>query len=927
MEKSRRKEIDAMKRIIPLVLAVCACFALLISTPSAHAEGSGVSLSFAPADAVLNDDGSVIYLSDKPAKKVYSIDTETFEQKSISFDLMPESLYYNEGKLYVSLCTRAHSSYWQDEYQSGAFAIIDCITFTKTAQYAINVDPYDIVVSNDGNIYITSGSGQWTDIYGFKPDGTTLTAGSIRQASTVKYNPVINTLYTITSDVSPRNMTAFSLDDSGVIIDSYGWPYHGDYAMGTAFRISPDGAYIFNSSGNIFTCNADRSNNMRFHISLNGGWTALAFNDSGTEFYTALNNKQIYAYKYSSFEGIASYEAQGYPQYLFAKDNTLIAISTETFGGNTYFIETIDLSAPKATIETTVTSVPLSYENGYALLSAKSNVKTVFNDDVMYIADSADNAVYAIDTAAMTETKITFPDTPNSLYYDNGELFVGFGNNGVVAILDAITFSVKDKLILGTTFYDVAVGKDGYIYVIENFGSSAFSYARSFSRTTGQQISSKGVYPRNGKFVPHPVNNMLYWADTDVSPQDVNALIYENGVIQAAYDSPYHGSYDIGSRIRISPDGASIFTSAGSVFASSNVQSADMQYKNRFTSFTDLVFDLSNNRMFASQSRANLIVYNYETYGNEGFLKTAFPVKEMTMFNGDIIALSSENNIVYLEILDSDNILQVLPETINVTVSDTVFMGSGSSLNLSPTILYNDGTSKSIADTAAYISSAKDIADAASPGKLQAYSAGYAQITIESDGILKNIDVFVDFDITSINVEGYDINFSPTKINYTVILPDNTSDAPNVTFDAPEYVDVAVTQATELPGAATLVLTDGSGLFTKTYTIYFYTSAPPVQDNVKPFINNGVYYISDGWVHITIWIEDNPDYLGVVPNEFFLVVQLMSSEGEPISISASANTRYLEFSFREEYYAVGMVVDKFGQSGYIGVLLADPKST
>jgi len=122
----------------------------------------------------------------------------------------------------------------------------------------------------------------------------------------------------------------------------------------------------------------------------------------------------------------------------------------------------------------------------------------------MYIADDTENAVFAIDTVKMIETKITFTNTPNTLYYDNGELFVGFGSNGVVAILDSQTLEVKEKLILGTVFYDVASGKDGNIYIIENFGSSAFSYARSYSRATGQQLSNASVYPRNGKFVPHP---------------------------------------------------------------------------------------------------------------------------------------------------------------------------------------------------------------------------------------------------------------------------------------------------------------------------------------------------------------------------------------------------------------------------------------
>ena len=916
------------QKLLSALLAVTMAFSLFAAMPLvANAAENRLALSFSPADAVFNDDASIVYLSDKTEKKIYSINTRTFEQKSISFDMMPESLFYKDGKLYVSLCTQMHSSYWWDADQNGAFAIIDCATFIKTVQYPIKIDPYDIVVSNDNNIYIASGSGQWTYIYGFRPNGTVLTTGFIRQASTLEYNPVSNILYTITSDSSPRNMTAFPLDSTGVIIESYGWPYHGDYSMGTTFHISHDGAFILNSSGNVFTCSAAKSNDMRFKISLNKAWTALAFNEAGTKFYTALNNsKQIYAYNYGSFEGTATYETQGYPQYIAVKGDTLTAVSRETLSGSVCFIETIDLKAPQTTIETTITSRPLSYENGRALLSAKSNAKTVFNGDMMYIADNTDNAVYAIDTTGLTEMKIAFPNTPNSLYYDNGELYVGFGTAGVVAILDAVTLEIKDRLMLGTVFYDVAVGKDGFIYIIENFGSSAFSYARSYSRATGQEISSASVYPRNGKFVPHPIYNMFYWADVGVSPPDINALIYDNGVIKAAYDSPYHGNYSIGSRIRISPDGANIFTSAGSVFRSSSIRSADMQYKNSFASFADLLFDLPNNKMFAAQSRSNLIVYDYATYENKGFIKTVFPIKDMMLHNGAIIALSADNSAYYLEILGSSNVLQILPEEIYVTAANTVFMTAGSSLALNPTVLYNDGTSQSVAaNTAVFTSSDDTVAAVDSSGRLLAKATGHAKITIAAGGISKTIDVFVDFDITSITVAGYDINFSPSKTNYVVVLPAGATEVPSVTYEAPGYVHVAVTPAANLPGATTLVVTDGGGRFTKIYSINFYISAPPVSDDVKPFLNNGFYYIDDGWVHLVILIENNPAYPGAVPTEFFLVVQLMSAYGEPISISASANTRHFEFVFKEEYYAVGMVVDKFGQPGYIGIQLADPK--
>ena len=856
----------------------------------------------------------------------------TFEQKTLAFDLIPESIYYSDGKLYVSLCTQSHSSYWWDEDHTGGFAIVDCDTFSKIAQYNIDVDPYDIVVSNDGIIYIASGSGQWTSIYAFKNDGTELSSRRIRQASFIKYNSVLDKIYSITTDTSPRDITAYVTDSDGLLVDFYDSPYHGDYTMKPAFQLSPDGAYIFNGSGNIFTCDASKANDMIYVSSLNKSWTDLAFNENGTNFYTAQDNRMlVYAYRYDTFEGIATYETQGYPQHIAAKGNTLTIISKEDLTGSKYFIETIDLTAPKPTIGTTITTNNLLYQDGRALLSATTNTKTVFNGNMMYIADANENAIYAIDAVGLTETKIAFPSSLNelnSLYYENGELYVGFGSDGIVAILDTATYTVVDRLVLGTVFFDVACGKDGFIYIIENYRSSATSHTRSYSRASGQEISSLRAYPRNGKLVPHPIHNMFYWADIGISPPDINAMVYENGIIQDVYDSPQHTStISIGSRIRISPDGLNIFASAGNVFRSSNTKSADMLYKEKFVPFTDLIFDLPNNMMFASQSRQNLIAYDYGTFESIGFIKTVLPVKEMNLNGSNIIALSSDNNDYYLEVLNSNDVLQVMPEEITVGVSDTIFMtsvGTGNTVNLNPILLYNDGTSESVKNSANYVSSDSSIVSVNSTGILTAIDTGYATVTITAEGISTTIDIFVDFDLTSITVDGSSIGFTPSKTSYVVVVPEGTSTIPIVAYEAPHYVNVTVTQASNIPGSATIVVTDSSNLFTKTYTIYFEFSQP-VNENATPFIISGYFKVVDGEVYIEYWIEDNPDYPGTIPSNFFVVMQLISSDGEPISLTAAANTRHLIQQFNANYVAVIMVVDRFNEHSYIGLQLAVPK--
>ena len=284
----------------------------------------------------------------------------------------------------------------------------------------------------------------------------------------------------------------------------------------------------------------------------------------------------------------------------------------------------------------------------------------------LFMVAKAKNMVIRVDTADFSITSTTLYRSPDSLDYKDGELFVGFGANGSIAIMDAKTLKVKDKILTGTIFYDLAVGKDGYIYIIENFGSSAYSHVRSISRTTGQQVSSLAVYPRNGKLVSHPSANAFYYADVGVSPQDLNIVTYKDGHVTAKYDSPYHGDYSIGERIRISPDGKNIFTSSGNVFTSSSVQEKDMIYKNAFRPFADLIFDSASKLMFAAQNSAYLSVHDYSSYAVKGVIATRHPVKEMSLYDDAIIALSYSGNGYYLELLDPSSRVPDILESIVV---------------------------------------------------------------------------------------------------------------------------------------------------------------------------------------------------------------------------------------------------------------------
>lgn len=61
-------------------------------------------------------------------KDVLEINYETGIVRRLTMNLIPERIYFHNNELYVALLKGTHSSYWWDEEQEGAIAIINTTT-------------------------------------------------------------------------------------------------------------------------------------------------------------------------------------------------------------------------------------------------------------------------------------------------------------------------------------------------------------------------------------------------------------------------------------------------------------------------------------------------------------------------------------------------------------------------------------------------------------------------------------------------------------------------------------------------------------------------------------------------------------------------------------------------------------------------------
>jgi len=312
----------------------------------------GIYLDFTVTDAVLSHDGEYLYLSSKPDCKLYIVNLTTGTVDKISFSNMTESLTINPRRdaIYLALLTREHDGGWWDEDgREGYIAEIDPETRSLVREFRINEDPYDIVATSDGYLYVSSGSGQWTNIRGYDLSTTSeVGSASIRHRSHIKLHPDENCIYSANTDLSPSDIEKFDLSDRSIqaLYDS---PYHGDYPMSGDLEISPDGTKIFTRSGHIFRSTESQATDMTHIGSLGSMWNSLTF-DEINNVYT-VSGTSVMKYNCDTYEAMGGKSINGNGRFIFYNDGYLIVVTEDGEFPTKSSIQIIDVTpTPPASV-------------------------------------------------------------------------------------------------------------------------------------------------------------------------------------------------------------------------------------------------------------------------------------------------------------------------------------------------------------------------------------------------------------------------------------------------------------------------------------------------------------------------------------------------------------------------------------------------
>ncbi len=263
---------------------------------------------------ILSPNGKWLYYLNLADRKLGRIDTTKLRRAGeLRLADGTESLCLTpDGKmLYASATVSGHISGLLKGNTSleGRIQVIDPTKMQLLKAFSVAADPYEVVARDDGLVFVTGGSGEWTEIsvIDVKQEKIVASWGGVWTKSFLRLTPDQSRLYFSTQGVSPGSVEALVLPET--LTDrpvQYKSQLKPDFPLGGEIVITPDGKHLLSKTGTVLKLSANKDEDLQPVASVEPFHAAVV--DAETEVALVLTRDGVLKhYSYPDFKLLGSY--------------------------------------------------------------------------------------------------------------------------------------------------------------------------------------------------------------------------------------------------------------------------------------------------------------------------------------------------------------------------------------------------------------------------------------------------------------------------------------------------------------------------------------------------------------------------------------------------------------------------------------------
>lgn len=201
--------------------------------------------------------GLIVTVSASP-NRLNVLDTETGGTWSVALPLAPTAVSVRFDGSFAAVGHNAQVT------------LVNLQTRTVVRTYAVTADALDVVLANNGFVYVFPRIDQWQNIYAINLATGTQTQGATIYAGTLaRLHPSGDFIYGANNGLSPSDFEKYDIRN-GTPVMLYDSPYHGDYAFSGNLWFFSNGTRIVARSGNVFRASPVQAEDMLYAGKLQG---------------------------------------------------------------------------------------------------------------------------------------------------------------------------------------------------------------------------------------------------------------------------------------------------------------------------------------------------------------------------------------------------------------------------------------------------------------------------------------------------------------------------------------------------------------------------------------------------------------------------------------------------------------------------------